>query len=109
MTYKAKDAAVEARALEAQTIHAVLDISTASAVLSDCPAVSASGAIITKAVVLDCGEPVKACLAVKAVNRATGAVVVANSAPVVSGNTITVSLVGTAVSSCHVEFIYIVA
>ena len=109
MSFKAKDAAVEARALEAQTIHAIIDISTTAAVIADCPSVTASGAILTKAVVLDVGEPVLKCLAVKAVNRATGAVVVANSAPVVSGNTITVSLVGTSVSSCHVEFIYIVA
>lgn len=109
MSFKAKDAAVEARALEAQTVHAIIDISTAAAVASDCPAVTASGAIITKAVVLDCGEPVAKCLAVRATNRATGAMVVANSAPVVSGNTVSVSLVGTGVSSCHVEIIYIVA
>lgn len=109
MSYNPKDSAVAARALEAQTLHAILDISTAAVVASDCSAVSASGAIITKSVVLNAGEPVSKCLGVRAINRVTGAAVVANSAPVVSGNTITVSLIGTAISDCLIEFIYIVA
>jgi hypothetical protein len=108
-SYQSKSAVVLARQLEAQKVCAIIDISTASAVVSDCAAVTASGAIITKAVVLDCGEPVAKCLSVRAIDRASGAVVAANSAPVVSGNTITVSLIGTAHSDCAVEFTYIVA
>jgi len=107
MSYNSKDAVVAVRQLEVQVVHALLDISTASAVVSDTACVSASGAIITKAVVLDCKEPVSKCIHVKAINRVTGAAVVANSAPVVSGNTITVSLIGTAIADCSVEIAYI--
>ena len=107
MSYNSKNSVVAARQLEVQKVHAILDISTTAAVVSDCAAITASGAIITKAVVLDCGEPVSKCIHVKAINRVTGAAVVANSAPVVSGNTITVSLVGTAIADCSVEIAYI--
>ena len=109
MSYQPKSSVVAARALEAQSLCAVIDISTASAVVADCAAVTASGAIITKAVVLDVGEPVAKCLGVRAHDQASGAIIAANSAPVVSGNTITVSLIGTAHSAAVVEFIYIVA
>lgn len=109
MSYNSKDSVVNARQLEEQKVSAIIDISTANAVVSDCAAITASGAIITKAVVLDCKEPVKKCLGVKATDRASGAVIAANSAPVVSGNTITVSLIGTAHSDALVEFLYILA
>jgi len=107
MSYNSKDSVVNARQLEVQVVHALLDISTADAVVSDCAAVTASGAILTKAVLFNAAEPIKKCIHVKAINRVTGASVVANSAPVVSGNTITVSLIGTAIADCSVEIAYI--
>jgi len=109
-SYQPKDSVNAARALETQTICAVVDISTANAVGSDVASVTASGAIITKSIVLDVGQPVKKCLGVRVTNRATGAVVVLNSAPDISvANKISVSAVGTSVTSALVEFIYIVA
>jgi hypothetical protein len=109
-SYNPKQAANAARVLETQRVCAILDISTASAVGSDIESVTASGAIITKAIVLDVGEPVLKCLSVRITNRATGAVVVLNSAPDISvANKISVSAIGTAHPSVCVEFIYIVA
>lgn len=109
-SYQPKDSVNAARALETQTICAVLDISTASDVASDVASVTATGAIITKSIVLDVGQTVKKCLGVRVTNRATGAVVVLNSAPDISvANKISVSAVGTGVTSALVEFIYIVA
>ncbi len=109
-SYSPKDSVNAARALETQTICAVLDISTADAVGSDVASVTASGAIITKTIVLDVGQPVKACLGVRITNRATGAIVVANSAPSLAvANKISVSVIGTAHASVLAEFIYIVS
>lgn len=109
-SYSPKEAINAGRALETQTICAVLDISTAADVGSDVSTVTATGAILTKLVTLNVGQPVKKCLGVRAINRATGAVIAANAVPDISvANKITVSLVGTAHSSALVEFIYIVS
>lgn len=109
-TYNPKDSTNASRALETQRICAIIDISTADAVVSDIASVTASGAILTKSISLAVGEEVKKCLGVRVTNRATGAVVVLNSAPDISvANTISVSVVGTAHASALVEFIYIVA
>lgn len=109
-SYQPKNSVNAARALETQTICAVIDISTADAVVSDVASVTATGAILTKAITLDVGQRVKKCLGVRITNRATGAVVVLNSAPDLSvANKITVSANGTAHASALVEFIYIVA
>lgn len=108
-SYYPKESANATRALETQTICAVIDLSTASDVNSDVASVTATGAIITKIVTLDVGEVVKKCLGVRITNRATGAVVVLNSAPSLAvPNKISVSAIGTAHSSCLVEFIYVV-
>lgn len=109
-SYSPKSDVNAARALETQTICAILDISTAAAVGSDVASVTASGAAATKIILLDVGEEVAKCLGVRVTNRATGAVVVLNSAPDISvANKISVSVVGTAITSALVEFIYIVA
>lgn len=109
-SYYPKDSVNAARALETQTICALIDISTASDVVSDVASVTATGAILTKSIVLNVGQPVKKCLGVRITNRDTGAVVVLNSAPDISvANKISISAVGTGVTSALVEFIYIVA
>lgn len=109
-SYQPKDSVNAARALETQTICAIVDISTADAVVSDVASVTASGAIITKSIVLDVGQPVKKCLGVRITNRDTGAVVTLNSAPSLAvANKISVSAIGTGVTSALVEFIYIVS
>ena len=98
------------RALEAQSIYAILDISTASAVVSDVASVTATGAAATKTITLDVGEKIAKCLGVKVTNRATGAVVANNALPDISvANKISVIVTGTSVTSALVEFIYIVA
>lgn len=109
-SYQAKSSLNSGRALAAQTLHAIIDVSTADAVTADLASVTATGAIITKTIVVDVGELISKCLVFKVTNRATGAVVVLNSAPDISvANKISVSVVGTAHASAHVECVYIVA
>lgn len=110
MSFKAKDAAIEARALEVQAFHCIADLSQSAAGATDHPNVVLSGVAATKTITLDVGEAISKCVVVRVTNRATGAVVALTGAPDISvANKISVIAVGTSVTSAHVEVLYIVA
>lgn len=110
MAYQSKDPSVSARELEVQSVHAICDLSQASAGLTDLAAVVLSGAAATKTITLTVGELVKSCSAVRITNRATGAVVATTVVPDISvPNVISIIAVGTGVTSADVEFLYTLA
>jgi len=60
--------------------------------------VSFSGALATRTVTIDLKQPVKSCQKVQIVNRATGSNAAISAAPVISSNSISVTLDATGLS-----------
>lgn len=68
--------------------------------------VAISGALATRSIAIDVKEPVKSVQKVQVVNKATGEVEPLLSAPVIAGNTITVTCDGTGLSDACIEVSY---
>ncbi len=60
--------------------------------------VSFSGVLATRTISVDIKEPVKSCQKVQIINRATGSNAAISAAPVISGNSISVTLNATGLS-----------
>jgi hypothetical protein len=60
--------------------------------------VSISGALATRTITVDVKEPIKSCQKVQIINRATGSNAAISAAPVISGNSISVTLNATGLS-----------
>jgi len=109
-SYQAKEPLIQSRQLEVQSIHAICDLSQASAGHSDLPAVALTGAADAKTITLTVGELIESCQAVRITNRATGAIVATSSLPDISvARVISVVAVGTGIASADVEFLYTIA
>jgi hypothetical protein len=74
---------------------------------SEAPAIiSLSGALATRTITIDVKEPVESCQQVQIVDRATGQSVAISAAPVISGNTIAVTLDATGLSDVCISADY---
>jgi len=60
--------------------------------------VSISGALATRTITVDVKEPIKSCQKVQIINRATGSNAAISAAPVISGNSVSVTLDATGLS-----------
>lgn len=60
--------------------------------------VSISGALATRTITVDVKEPIKSCQKVQIINRATGSNAAISAAPVISGNSVSVTLNATGLS-----------
>ena len=60
--------------------------------------VSISGALATRTITVDVKEPIKSCQKVQIINRANGSNAAISAAPVISGNSVSVTLNATGLS-----------
>lgn len=91
-----KDPQVLDRQLEQKTLLLKADLVAQTSEAA--PIISMSGLIAARTIVIDVKEPVSSCQKVQVVNRATGSNAGLAGAPVVSGNTISVTLDATGLS-----------
>ena len=101
-----KDPQVQDRQLDQKSLSLSADLATGAGSSEAAAIIAISGALATRTVVIDVKEAVKSAQKVQVINKATGQSAALLSAPVISGNTITFTIDGTALASACIEVSY---